>query len=547
MIFPARYARFDAPGRPTNRHARVLNVKTSSGRWGPFCEQIAAFLAADVVTLTVDGEVVQGYRSPDAPALWIRDHSDMLRGGRYVSGDVQSAVTCFARQQARNGRIFDYVTTQPGVERENWEKWVRVPVEADVEYRFVKAAFLAWQASGDDDWIARNLPALDCALTYTMTHPWRWDARHGLVKRPYTIDTWDFDYTAGRHPWLNFQITDETFWGIMHGDNSGFYEAAHLLARLYEHVGEGERAAVWRERAEGLRERANRLLFNGRFYTHFFKLTPTPDPGVDEREQLSLSNPMAINRGMADHAIARAILHEYRRRREAAGAFAEWFSIDPPFPAGIFGDERLVPGAYCNGGIMPLVGGELARAAFEHGLEGYGVEILEQYRTLITGEGATYLWYFPDGTPSSAETSTSPEATPTDGWGSSAMLYAFVEGLCGVVDLAHSFQRVRLAPRWVAAGERTATVRVGYPAGEGAFGYRYVHDAEAHTLRLDLEAGRAGVALHLLLPAGARPLAVHWAGMGLPFDTQAVADSTYVDVHGTVTGRATVEVTYAGA
>ncbi|MCK7523945.1 MAG: hypothetical protein MZV64_43140 [Ignavibacteriales bacterium] len=88
---------------------------------------------------------------------------------------------------------------------------------------------------------------------------------------------------------------------------------------------------------------------------------------------MSLSNPMAINRGAADHAQAVSILREYPRRGAEGRAFAEWFSIDPPFPDGIFGDERLVQGAYVNGGIMPLVGGELARAAFEHGFEAYGV------------------------------------------------------------------------------------------------------------------------------------------------------------------------------
>ena len=222
--------------------------------------------------MSIDGMPVRGFRSPDTPALWIRDHSDIMRGGKYVEADVQSAVTCFAQAQAASGRVYDYVTTFPEkkpCERENWEKWVRVPVEADVEFRFVKAAYLAWQASGDDDWMKSILPACDRALTYCLSHPWRWDDQHGLLKRPYTIDTWDFDYTAGREPWLNFAITEDTFWGIMHGDNSGFYEAAHLLARMYAVAGQRERAAECAEVAEGVKERANALLFNGRFYTHF--------------------------------------------------------------------------------------------------------------------------------------------------------------------------------------------------------------------------------------------------------------------------------------
>jgi len=134
-------------------------------------------------------------------------------------------------------------------------------------------------------------------------------------------------------------------------------------------------------------------------------------------------------------------------------------SIDPPFPDGVFGDEKLRKGAYVNGGIMPLVGGELAKAAFDHGFEEYGVDILKRYYDLISSSGETYLWYFPDGSPSSAKTSTSPEATPTDGWGSSAMLYGFLEGLAGVEDRLRLFEKARLSPRWPAAGVETQALR----------------------------------------------------------------------------------------
>ncbi|HUU52526.1 MAG TPA: hypothetical protein VMW92_05825, partial [Candidatus Heimdallarchaeota archaeon] len=138
---------------------------------------------------------IRGYRSPDAKSLWVRDFSDILRGVKYFEKDLKSMVEHFAETQAANGRIFDYFTTFPEKlpnERENWTKYVRVPVEADVEFRFVKAAYLAWQAAGDDPWIQNLLPHLERALHYLLSHPWRWDEDTGLVKRAYTIDTWDF-------------------------------------------------------------------------------------------------------------------------------------------------------------------------------------------------------------------------------------------------------------------------------------------------------------------------------------------------------------------
>jgi len=459
--------------------------------------------------------------------------------------DVQSAVDGFAATQAANGRVFDYVMNRAeDGEPENWEKWVRVPVEADVEYRFVKAAYLSWQASGDHSWVEEMLPSLDQALAYTLSHEWRWEEEHELVKRPYTIDTWDFDYTAGRVDQLNFQITDETFWGLFHGDNSGVFEATQLLHALHQATGNLERAAYWKNTAQGLRRRANDLLFNGRFYTHFHKLTPVTIDGVDEAGQLSLSNPMAINRGLATHEMAVSILQEYRRRKERTEAFAEWFSIHPPFPDGSFGDEKLVGGAYVNGGIMPLVGGELARAAFEHGFETYGCDTLGQYRDMIMESGETYLWYFPDGTPSSPETSTSPEATPTDGWGSSAMLYAFVEGLCGIEDLDHSFEQVRCAPRWVAAGETEASVEISYAASAASFAYEFHHSEDEQHIDVHLAPGESAVQLHVLLPEGARPTQVQCNGAPLDYKHVRVEGSSYADAELDVDRDAAVRIQY---
>ncbi|MCG8604731.1 hypothetical protein MJD09_07010 [bacterium] len=525
----------------------MLQVKTSSGVWETFCIQILEFLKADLIELVIEGDTIRGFRSPDSPALWIRDHSDIMRGGKYIEADILSAVNCFANAQAPNGRIFDHVLTNPGKnsgERENWEKWVRVPVEADVEYRFVKAAYLAWQASGDSEWLQALLSSLERALNYTYTHPLRWDTQHNLVKRPYTIDTWDFDYTAGRAEWLNFQITNDTFWGIFHGDNSGFYETAFLLAKMYSSAGLPDEASRWEKIAMGLRKRCNDLLFNGRFYTHFYKLTPVTIDGVDEEEQLSLSTPMAINRGLATHEIAVAILEEYQLRKKKSSAFAEWFGIDPPFPDHIFGDDKLSGGTYINGGIFPLVGGELARAAFEHGFEQYGLQTLEQYRRMIAEHEATYLWYFPNGDPSSEETSTSPEAMPTDGWGSSAMLYAFVEGLAGIEDLEHSFRKVRCSPRWIATEEDHASIQVGYPASGASFGYKFSHLKEESKIRLVLESRHSDVSLKLLLPPDSKCSSVNWNGAEEDFELNKVRNSSYVMAQGKVENKGEVEINY---
>jgi hypothetical protein len=506
---------------------------------------VRSFLLADVMEMNLDGERVRGFRTPDAASLWIRDHADMLRAGRYFLEDATSAVQHFADTQSARGRIFDYVSTFPEklpCEKENWTKYVRVPVEADVEYRFVKAIWLAWQASGDDEWLAAMLPAAERALRYIMNHPWYWEPELGLVKRAYTIDTWDFAYTAGGHDWLQFQVNDDTFWGLFHGDNSGYYEAFRILALLYRRFGEVEAALAWDRRAEALREALNTRCWNGRFYTHFVKLGEFGVPGVDEGAQLSLSNPMAINRGAATPEMAASILREYRRRGEESLAFAEWFSIDPPFPDGVFGDEKLVAGAYVNGGIMPLVGGELATAAFHHGFEAYGVDILRRYHALISPERQSYLWYLPDGTPASVETSTSPEAQPTDGWGSSAMLQALLGGLAGIEDRGRTFDTVRLSPRWPAAEVQEAEVSLRYASSLAGFSYAYRQGPEG--VSMEVECPESQVEVHLLLPPEARVTSVRVSGVSVPFQHRYVGESPYLDFAATMNGATRLDIRF---
>jgi hypothetical protein len=331
----------------------------------------------------------------------------------------------------------------------------------------------------------------------------------------------------------------------MHGDLSGYYEAFVLMAALHGRFGDERIARYWEQRAADLRAAMNDTCWNGRFYTHFVKITPVTIDGVDESEQLSLSNPMAINRGAADHAQAVSILREYQKRRAGSPAFAEWFSIDPPFPDGIFGDERLVRGAYVNGGIMPLVGGELARAAFEHGFESYGADILSRYYSLVSQSGEAYLWYFPDGRPSRVESSTSPEAQPTDGWGSSAMTWALIEGLAGVADRGRALDTVRLSPRWEAAGVSAAEVSVGYEASGASLSYRYARGPR--TVTLDVQAASAHVEWHVLLPAGHRVRQARVDGREVRVGHESIETSPYANGSGEVRGRAHIEIDFTAA
>ena len=77
---------------------------------------------------------------------------------------------------------------------------------------------------------ASRLAQAERGLRYSLSDPGRWSEEHQLVKRPFTIDTWDFEYGekvdrpdgSATH---RSMFDDKTQWCIMHGDNSGVYHA----------------------------------------------------------------------------------------------------------------------------------------------------------------------------------------------------------------------------------------------------------------------------------------------------------------------------------
>jgi hypothetical protein len=113
----------------------------------------------------------------------------------------------------------------------------------------------------------------------------------------------------------------------------------------------------------------------------------------------------------------------------------------------------------------------------------------------MTRANETFLWYFPDGKPSTIEASTSPDASPTDGWGSSAMLAALLEGLGGIVDASSLFRDVRLSPRWAAAGCDEVSLAVAYAASGAGVSYRYLHDRAKRTIDMEIRARARGAFL----------------------------------------------------
>jgi hypothetical protein len=345
---------------------------------------------------------------------WLRDHVHTMKGMKYFEGTGAEAVDLYRESQRPDGMIWDFVTRGglPNFNDTSYKplgystrlgnvQFTRMPLEADVEYLFVEGIYYAWKQNGDDAWMAKQLDAAIRAMDYSMTDPARWSSKFGLVKRGYTIDTWDFAVddptTQGLFQRWHTLLVDpaRTKFGVMFGDNTGYAASCGTLAEMLTRCGRMEDAERFRIRGEDVRRRLDAIAWNGAFFRHRVEEDPAlrHDLGVDEASQVSLSNAYSLNRGIR-HDQAAAIVRTYQKLREGLppGCPGEWFGIYPPFGEG-FGDHSAL-WQYINGAVSPIIAGELAHGAFEHGFEAYGADIL--MRVLDLGrkhDGRVYFSY----------------------------------------------------------------------------------------------------------------------------------------------------------
>jgi hypothetical protein len=711
---------------------------------------------------------------------WLRDHVHTLKGMKYFhAGDaaaLQSAIELYRDSQRDDGMIFDNIHPRHPGQANMWDARFeyggfirvveggrydikRIPVENDVEYLYIEGIYYTWKATGDDAWMHALLDSAIRAMDYSRADKWRWSAKFGLLKRGYTIDTWDFqnhfDAAIGNKTADPMVITDQTQFGVMFGDNTGYAQSCDYLARMLDHAGRAEEAERFRALGAEIRQRLDAIAWNGRHFTHHVRENPTNiDLGVDESSQVSLSNAYSLNRGIAREQ-AEAIIRTYQSIRASLpqGSPGEWYTIYPPFEHG-YGAHNA-KWQYMNGGVTPIVAGELARGAFMYGHEAYGIDILARLldlgtrtgnhlhctytgaadtpspRTLTpidlaahcntdfdgtsrsdrpadvmpwTGEGdndlhemppgqheyagipftvadpatnrrrgciglsastgylqrvelpmdraigSIYLlhtkagtdgvagqvvWQYTDGTsatqnilegkhvsgwwvPAAADTrntehgpqskgrfsmclgwqgrnahcprvgmvvaglnnpqpgrtvrsialiaspaggmwfiaglttSDAPVRFPPspisygipDNWGAAAVVYALIEGLCGIVDDGTRFSHATVAPRWAAADAASATVCIAYPSTDAAIAYRWQHDAASRTIDLTVSTSGDAVDLRVLLPAGADSASATLDGEAAQPRIERVRESTYACFTIT-TPLSRVRITYA--
>jgi hypothetical protein len=113
-----------------------------------------------------------------------------------------------------------------------------------------------------------------------------------------------------------------------------------------------------------------------------------------------------------------------------------------------------------------------------------------------------------------------------DNWGAGAVVYALVEGLCGVKDRGVAFQELELSPRWAASGEKQARVDVVYPASKAYVSYHFVQDDER--IRLLFTGSQEQSHIRILLPEKAQPVHVRLNGETVPWRMEEIEESRYL-------------------
>jgi len=341
-----------------------------------------------------------------------RNDANAVRGTQYIYNRVKDGVELFGKLQHEDGMIYDiYRPIEPGktslegryynddhfVEIEDgWYYKQRFPVENDLEHFYVQWLWRVWKATGDSEWMHQWLPNAIKALQYSRQNPLRWSEKYQLLKRGFTIDTWDFqpDFDGEKVRGDHMEIhADKTEFGIMHGDNTGYAYACNLLAEMLDHLGRKEEAQNWKKRGESVLQRIIDLSWNGKYFYHFIPEDSSyqRDLGVDQASQISLSNAMALQRNIPDN-LKINLLNTYQNLKEQlpSDAPGEYFGIYPPIETGF----TVMPYHYINGGVFAFIAGELAIGAFDHGEEEYGVGIMKNTKGLMDEQHGRlpYFW-----------------------------------------------------------------------------------------------------------------------------------------------------------
>ena len=342
---------------------------------------------------------------------WVLDNFHTMKGIQYFLPNGKELLEIMRLSQREDGMIYSFIQYMPnadyfltrdkfsGYSKKIGDKvFVRQPTENHPEYNYVNSIYACWKSSGDDAWMKQYLSSAARALDYCMNDPARWSRRFQLLKRVYTIDSWDFAVEDEYMPDIgitNSMIIDpvKSKFGVFFGDNTGYIKACNELAEMYRYAGMQTEATRFDNRSKEISDRLNKLAWNGKFFTHFIDEDSTVkrNLGVDEKSQIAQSNAYSLNRDIRPDQ-KKAIIETYLHLKEnlPVGSPGEWYAIYPPFQRG-FGSHNAI-WQYMNGGVGGHIPGELALGAYESGYENYATDILNRLFELGKKHG-NKIWF----------------------------------------------------------------------------------------------------------------------------------------------------------
>ncbi len=492
-------------------------MTTSDFKLGEFIHALRKNVFGDRRLVFIDGKILVCSNN------WIRDHVHQMKANKHWEYNLDSFLNFIIDTQREDGQFYELIKQYDDyhwtyVNEDCYKMYsddnltlVRLELEADIEYLVVEGAMYYYHATGDDAWLKEKLPKLEKAIDYMTSDSKRWDKERGLVKRPFTIDTWDFAYGVDPH---NRRIEENMPMSIMHGDNSGVYQAMNQLAWFNRRFGNEEKALQWEARAKELRENMFKYLWNGKFFMHQLHLN---HDGADnlERQRLSLSNTYDMNRGVTTVEESRKIIEEYMERRENTKLFSEWFSIDPAYDDFI----GFKSGEYVNGAISPFTAGELAKAALNNGYEEYGWDIISRFMKMVERDKDLFFLYYPDGTPQ-------PVGGPS-AWGAAAFISAVDEGLAGIIDTGVRYDEMIFAPKFPVTPYKELRYLTGYELNGTKVDVRYILTKEG--MRYDIDSPAKKIQAHILMPKDCVCAKVLIDEQEHDYKEMKVGNSVYID------------------
>lgn len=477
------------------------------------------------------------------PQIWVRDASTIIPASMYFypGSFMRSWLDELLSFQGSDGALPDWFDSR-GVTDKN-------TVETDQEASAVQAGLQVCELLGPE-WSGADIRGVQARerMKRALEFVWkdRRDPASGLITGAHTADWGDVEMEDADQSAV--YAGETTRWTTDIYDQCMFYQAANALARAYELSSLKDKGGIWRERAEAVRRRAAKRLWQedkGYFRVHIHAGPWKHD--LDEDAVFAMGgNAQAMISGLAGgpgDAKRRRIIEQALARQREFGVSTISGSLLPPYPAGFFKHPALdEPYEYQNGGQWDWFGGRLVLAMFESGFAREAREKLLEIARKNIANGGLFEWDTKEGL-----------GRGSDFYSGSAgsLAGALVEGYLGI---RISRNDLEISPR---LGLDDARVHVHLPSAGRFAAYDYRADEKARTLRLEISCdAETGPVISILNPwappqTGDRSIAsqdveVRVDGKNVPFRVERLGRDEYIRLDAPTTRfkKGVVEVRY---